>query len=410
MCRYTSMYYLWLALVFLTLMLPACNIPPPATDLKPTTHPISEQSKAAAPNDPRSYQHGIDFVPLPNGHYYLIWASSGQPPTGADADGNWLHDIYVADIDPRAPQIAGSILIKNPEAQEPASAAINSDGHIMVTMEDGWNAPNNVSQRFGVYDAALKPILAYPRLVYSGGHSGHVAAVGSQFVVFYADDWVDGGGVDNLGTGNDVKAKLYNSQGKLVKSFNVAVDESRDWWPLVAASPKRAALVWQRYVEGKTYSQLMLAVLDVPGKTLQPAIKIEDGLRYYSYNVSYLTHINRFLILGSYDKGGGFAYLIDLAGNIVASHKNLPAIVREAQAVVLPQTGKAKIVQPIAPNGLMVLSVTPSSIQLTTTVADGYNWQTSGTDGIFLDTNTVYMVNTSPSGLVAKTFGLPGGE
>ena len=52
------------------------------------------------------------------------------------------------------------------------SIAQNARGDIFVTFEDGWNAPQEVSQRYGVYRRDLKPIKPYPNDVESGGHSG----------------------------------------------------------------------------------------------------------------------------------------------------------------------------------------------------------------------------------------------
>jgi hypothetical protein len=361
-----------------------------------------------AVEDARAYQHGIDFIALPDGSYSLIWASSGNPPTGAKPDGSWPHDIYYAKIDPATPKITPVTLISKPEAQEPVSAAISSDGHIMMTMEDGWNTANQVAQRYGVYDHDFSPVLAYPRLVFDGGHSGHVAAVDNRFVIFYADDWIDGGGVDNLGTGNDVKAHIYSATGVLEARLNIAVgDANRDWWPLVAGSKTRAALVWQRYVDGQTYSDLMVSIVDVKTKTqVLKALKIESAIKYYTYSVAYLPSIERFLVLGAYHSGGGFAYLLDQDGNIMASNKTLPAIVRESQPITWEQPSMVRVVQPLAPKGLMVLSVTPSAISLKTTITDDYQWHYSGTDGIFINANTVYIVSTSHLGLVEKTFHL----
>jgi hypothetical protein len=358
--------------------------------------------------DPRSYQHGIDFVSLPDGSYYLVWASSGNPPTSAKPDGSWPHDIYYSKINPQTPKITPQLLISNPEAQEPASAAISSDGNIMVTTEDGWRTTNEVAQRYGVYDLNLNPVSPYPRIAYDGGHSGHVAAVDNHFVLFYSDDWVNGGGVDNLGSGDDVKAMIYSSKGELEGEIDIATgNTTRDWWPLVAGSKTRAALVWQRYVDKQTYSQLMLSILDVKQKTLVVnALKIEDSVKYYAYSVTFLPSIERFLILGAYQNGGGFAYLLDQDGHIMAANKTLPAIVRESQSIALEQFGMVKIAQPITPNGLAILAITSSSITLKSTVADDYQWQYSGTDGVFLNPNTVYIVSTSTSGLVEKTFHL----
>lgn len=356
--------------------------------------------------DVRSYQHGIDFVPLADGNYYLTWASSGNPPTGAQPNGSWPHDIYYAKINPKNPVITPITLIANPEAQEPVSTAITSDGHIMTTMEDGWHTDNQVAQRYGVYNSDFNPVLAYPHMAFDGGHSGHVAAVDNRFVVFYCDDWVEGGGVDNLGSGNDVKAHIYSATGVLESRLNIAVgDTTRDWWPLVAGSKTRAALVWQRYVDNQTYSDLMVSIVDVKSKkTILKALKIESAIKYYTYSVTYLPSIERFLILGAYHAGGGFAYLLDQEGNIMSSNKALPAIIRESQSIAWEQPDTVKVVQPTAPSGLMVLSMTASTITLKNPIADDYQWHYSGTDGIFMDANTVYIVSTSPSGLVEKTF------
>lgn len=369
---------------------------------------ITVSQTALSSQDMRSYQHGIDFVPLPNGNYYLIWSSSGNPPTGAKPDGSWPHDIYYSKINPENPKIIPQTLVSNHEAQEPASAAISSEGNIMITTEDGWHTDNQVAQRYGLYDVNLNPVLPYPRMVYDGGHSGHVAAVDNRFVIFYADDWVSGGGVDNLGTGNDVKMLIYSATGVPEKKIDVAVgNTTRDWWPIVAGSKTHAALVWQRYVDKQTYSSLMVSILDIKQKSLiLNALPIEKSVKYYTYSSVYLPTIERFLILGAYQNGGGFAYLLDQDGHIMASNKALPAIVRESQSIVLEQSDSVKIVQATAPTGLMVLDITPSSITLKSTVADDYEWSYSGTDGIFINPNTVYMVSTSASGLVEKTFRL----
>jgi hypothetical protein len=359
---------------------------------------------ARAQADPRSYQHGIDFVKLDNGDYWLIWASSGNPPTGAAPSGNWTHDVYYSRIVPSNPKINPQVIISNPEAQEPASSAISNDGHIMVTMEDGWTSC--CSQRYGVYDSDLNPVNPYPNLVHDGGHSGHVAAVDNRFVVFYSDEWVDGGGVNNLGTGDDVLVKVYGSNGDLQQSVDVAVGRvTRDWWPVVAGSNSHAILVWQRFVEGETYADLMVAILDPAiGVLVKDALVLEDHVKYYTYDVQYISAIDRFLVVGTYDAGGGFVYLLDNEGNVLADNKTLPATVRESQLVVREFDGGAVVVQPTTPTGVMVLSVTPSSITLEQTIADDYEWQYSGTDGIFVDSDTVYIVSLSSKGLVERTF------
>jgi len=356
--------------------------------------------------DLRYYQHGIDFIALPDGRYYLIWSSQGNPPPTQVRRGRWTHDIYYSVIDPIAPRIQPVTFISNPEAQEPASGAISEDGHIFVTMEDGWNTTESIAQRYGVYDTWLNPVLPYPQMVHDGGHSGHVAAVGNHFVVFYSDGWVEGGGVDNLGSGDDVQASIYNSTGVLEAEADVAVGSAtRDWWPILAGSPKRACLIWQRFVEGETYAALMVAMLDpAPGALIGEPVMLQMGMKYYTYSVAYLPSIDRFLVLGAFHAGGGFGYLLDEYGNVTGRNASLPPIVRESQSAVRDAEGSALVVQITAPTGVMVLSVTSSDITLERTIADDFAWQYCGTDGIFLDDRRAFIVSLSSGGLVAKTF------
>ncbi|MCF6286667.1 MAG: hypothetical protein L3K26_15955 [Candidatus Hydrogenedentes bacterium] len=361
---------------------------------------------AGAQEDLRSFQHGIDFVPGAEGRWWLIWSSSGHPPTGPDDEGNWPHDVYRASIDPKAPAIAPELFIRRPEAQEPASAAATTDGNIMVTMEDGWNARNVLAQRYGVYDATLAPVRAYPRDVYDGGHSGHVAAAGNHFVVFYSDEWVSGGGVDDLGSGDDVLARVYDSKGSFLYPKRIAVGtETRDWWPEVAGSERVACLVWQRFVDGETHADLMVAMLDVEtGRLFLKPTKLKGNLAYYTYSVAWLPLVERFLVLGAYDDGGGFGVLLDESGGVKAESRSLPPLVRESQSIVREDGNRVTVVQPSHPNGLMVLSVSSNAITVGKGIEDGYNWKYAGTDGIFLDRNNVYIVSLSSKGLVERKY------
>ena len=361
---------------------------------------------ATAAEDLRSFQHGIKLVALPGGNDVLVWSSSGNPPTGAWPDGSWPHDVYYSFINPANPVITPVTLISKPEAQEPASAAISADGHILITMEDGWNTHNEVAQRYGVYDTNLSPVLAYPQMVFDGGHSGHVAAAGNRFVVFFSNEWVDGGGVDNLGSGDDVLAQIYSSTGRFEKKVNVAVGRAtRDWWPVVAGSDTRAALVWQRFVPGQTYADLMFSLLDpATGKLIRKQVKLAQQVKYYTYSVAYLPSVDRFLVLGAYAAGGGFAFLLEPDGNIVATNTALPAIIRESQSIVRNDSGKATLVQPVSPAGVMELSVTADKVALSGTITDDYAWSYIGTDGIFTGTNRVFIASLSRTGLVTKIF------
>ncbi|NOZ40597.1 MAG: hypothetical protein GXP24_10270 [Planctomycetes bacterium] len=377
-----------------------------------TTIGIMELPSTKA-QDPRSFQHGIDLVPLPNGHYKLIWSSSGNPPTGANSDGSWPHDVYASNIDPANPQIVPTTLISRPEAQEPASSAITADGRIMVTMEDGWNAQNLLAQRYGVYDTNLNPVTGYPQLVLDGGHSGHVAAVENQFVVFYSEGWVAGGGVDDLGSGDDVYVSVYQSNGAFVRSRSIAVgNATRDWWPIVAGSNNHAMLLWQRFVDNETYSELIYSIYNPSnGSFVKTEALLATELEYYTYDVQYIESIDRFLAVGAYKQGGGFAYLIDDQGTIVGEHLALPEVVREGQPAIWfdegssagPNDNTARVVYPKSDGGVMVLELTTDDIALSAEIA-GLPWQTAGTDGIFTAEDDVYFVNLSPTGLIERTF------
>ncbi len=359
-----------------------------------------------AKEDLRVYQHGIDFVPRADGHYWLIWASSGNPPTGETNDGSWIHDIYYSEIDPSNPVITPVTIISNDEAQEPASSAAADNGNIMITNEDGWQASNWIAQRYGVYDNNLNDVKPYPNMVLDGGHSGHVAAVANRFVVFYSEGWVDGGGVDNLGSGDDVMLKVYNSNGEYEREKNISVgDTYRDWWPLVAGSASHALLLWQRFVDGQEYADLMYAIYNPSnGNIVKGNTKLTQKVKYYTYDVQYIPSINRFLIIGTYYNGGGFSFLIDESGNKTAQSDSIPEIVREAQPAVKNRDSLAYAVYPMRPNGAAVLRLYPNGVELNNTISDSYNWSYIGTDGIFIAENTVYFVSLSKKGYVEKTF------
>jgi hypothetical protein len=210
-------------------------------------HTVTVQERAAPQDDgdPRRFMHGVGVADAGGRRRWVFFSSSGIAPRGALRSGNWPHDVYVGEWLPGKPRMLRvHTFISRPEAQEPVSIAQNPRGDIFVTFEDGWNTPQVVSQRYGIYRRDLKPVKPYPNDVESGGHSGHVAAVGERFVVFYSTDWIDGGGVDNLGTGNGVYVKTYDAEGRVLNHVPVA-PHRREWWPLVAGSPRRALLVWR---------------------------------------------------------------------------------------------------------------------------------------------------------------------
>ncbi len=363
---------------------------------------IKKSTDQQEKQDARAFQHGIDFIKHPDGHYLLIWASSGNPPVGEDDDGEWSHNVYYSMIHPIAPKIKPIPLISVSGAQEPVSAALSKDGHIMITMEDSYQAKHNLMQSYAVYDLNMNAVNVYQKVVFDGGHSGHVAAIGNKFAVFYSDEWVDGGGVDDLGSGDDVLVRLYNSKGRFLSKKKVAVgDKTRDWWPMIAGSDKTALLVWQRFVDDETHAQLIYRVLDVKkNKWVSAEIKLIKHLKYYTYDVQYLAEVERFIITGTDDNGEGFVFLLSKKGKIMAHKKSLPAFVREAQPAISTLINQQlTLVYPTAPTGMIALAVTDKDIIVKNKLRLDYRWSYSGTDGIFINASEVYFVSLSMKGL-----------
>lgn len=331
----------WLAalgLAFAVAAYPACGGSASAQVVDLHEAPPGAVVAVPAPGlgDERRFMHGIGWASAGGDKSWVFFSSSGLPPRGANRDGNWPHDVYVGSWSPAQKRLANvHIFISRPEAQEPVSIAQNMQGNIFVTFEDGWNAPNEVSQRYGVYRSNLAPIKPYPNDVLSGGHSGHVAPVGEHFVVFYSEGWVDGGGVDNLGTGKGVYVKVYDGAGKLLRYANVGARD-REWWPMIAGSPTKALLVWQKYIPGELVAKLEFAVYDPESGKLE---RTDEGIdvarvQYYTYAAAWVPAVNRFVIEATLENGRTSIYEIDEAGHITAKLECLPASVREASIAV----------------------------------------------------------------------------
>ncbi len=390
---------IWMICVMGTMLFVGCNSGSSNTTAVPPVSPSSSSEE-----DVRAYQHGVDFLKRSDGSYWLVWASSGLPPQGEDDNGEWTHDVYAASVAVNAPTIAPVKLIAEERAQEPSSAAIAADGHIMITMEDAFEDDGVYAQTYAVYDASLRPIKPYRHIVAYGGHSGHVAAVGNYFVVFYSEGWVDGGGVDDLGSGDDVLLKTYTTRGDILHENDVAVSEhTRDWWPLLAGSPQYALLLWQRFVDDQRYAQLLYRMYDPEtNRWISDAVTLSEAVRYYTYDVQYIETLERFVVCGTDAQGKGFARLLTPDGTVVAQYNALPPFVREAQpAVRIHNSNAATVVYPTAPSGLMVLRLSRTHIELTQTIASSYSWYYSGTDGIFTDAKRLYFISLTPEGLQA---------
>ena len=354
--------------------------------------------------DLRVYMHGIETAKGADGRYLIFFSSSRIPPTGPDQQGNWTHDVYLSTWASSDARISlARIFIQKPEAQEPVSVAQTTDGHIMVSFEDGWNTPNGVNQRYGVYEPTLQPIAPYPLDIASGGHSGHVAAVGNNFVAFYSEDWIAGDGVDNLGTGNGVYAKVYDSRGQALRAIDIALN-LREWWPMIAGSPSRALLVWQQFVPGQIYANLKIAILDPQTGTVTGQQVLQSNLQYYTYKTEYVPAIDRFLVTGTTIAGKGFAYLITNSGQITARLLCMPATVREAGIAV----NGAKVYTPTQDNRLLHLALTPSSISLAAVQVSPVQWSYIGSIGLMRNSSQIHWVSLSKTGIQEADFNVGG--
>ncbi|OJB44504.1 hypothetical protein BGV57_07965 [Burkholderia ubonensis] len=375
----------------------AASVAPPAALAgatarhKAAPHPSAQRKDTG---DPRRFMHGIGVADAGNGKRWIFFSSSGIPPRGALANGNWPHDVYVGEWSPGSAHITHvRTFISRPEAQEPVSVAQNDRGDLFVTFEDGWNAPQEVSQRYGVYRRDLKPVKPYPNDVESGGHSGHVAAVGERFVVFYSADWVDGGGVDNLGTGGGVYLKTYDAAGRLLNHVPVA-PHSREWWPVIAGSPRNALLVWQKFIEGSTDATLEYAMFDPVTAKLDKLGRLNDAIRYYVYSSAYVPAIDRFIVVTTTADQRGVAMLIAPDGRRTAQRDCLPATVRESGIGVAGPNAYV----PTHDGRLLTLALAPAEITVRGAQRSPIPWGTTGIAAFPASDTTMHFVSLTPSG------------
>lgn len=362
----------------------------------PAVHTVTVQAPASPQDsgDPRRFMHGIGVADAGDGRRWVFFSSSGIVPRGALRNGNWPHDVYVGEWLPGKPRLLRvHPFISRPEAQEPVSIAQNPRGDIFVTFEDGWNAPQEVSQRYGVYRRDLKPIKPYPNDVEAGGHSGHVASVGERFVVFYSADWIDGGGVDNLGTGNGVYVKTYDADGRVLNHVPVA-PHHREWWPVVAGSPHRALLVWQKYIEGSTDATLEYAMFDPVTAKLDKLGPLSDAIQYYVYSSTYVPAIDRFVVVTTTADNRGVATLIDPDGRRLATLDCLPASVRESGIGV---DGTHAYV-PTRDGRLLTLTLSPTGMSVSGAQRSPIPWGSTGIAGFTARGGTMHFVSLTPSG------------
>ncbi|KVG29767.1 hypothetical protein [Burkholderia diffusa] len=374
----------------------ALAAPPRACAGTPVVHTVTVQAPASPQDngDLRRFMHGIGVADAGDGRRWVFFSSSGIVPRGALRNGNWPHDVYVGEWLPGKPRLLRvHTFISRPEAQEPVSIAQNPHGDIFVTFEDGWNTPNVVSQRYGIYRRDLKPIKPYPNDVESGGHSGHVAAVGERFVVFYSTDWIDGGGVDNLGTGNGVYVKTYDAEGHVLNHVAVA-PRRREWWPMVAGSPRRALLVWQKYIEHSTDATLEYAMFDPVTAKLDKLGPLSDAIQYYVYSTAYVPVVDRFVVVTTTSDNRGVAMLIDPDGRRLATLDCLPASVRESGIGV----DGTRAYVPTRDGRLLTLALTSTGMSVSGVQRSPIPWGSTGVAGFAARGGTMHFVSLTPSG------------
>lgn len=387
--------------------------------------------------DRRAYQHGVRLVKDDAANIWAIWSSSpGNPPQGRKRlileDGTkcsfFTHDIFYSQLNTANSSIQSHLLLGMNEAQEPVDAAITQDGAIAITFEDGSETDTTscdgvIKQRYKIYSRFPDHFSELKTVKVNGGHSGHIAAVGNYFVIVYAEGWIEGDGAFEAGTANDIYVETISSEGAYRWHYPVATDKGwpRDWWPLVAGSPRYALLAWQRLVKDSNYAALMVALYDPQtNKLIKPATILKENLQYYHYDVQYLKKLNRFLVVGNY-LGNTimsesrvvvspklFAYLLDEAGNVVSywesddkctkcgSYLNLN-LVREVRPAILDDE-IATVLYPIKPNAIASLEVGRSNISLKGIQNQKHLWFPLGTDGIFLDDNKALFMNLTPAG------------
>jgi hypothetical protein len=254
-----------------------------------------------------------------------------------------------------------------------------------------------------MYRKNLTPIRPYPKDVESGGHSGHVAAVGEQFVVVYSADWVEGGGLDNRGTGNGVYAKVFDTRGRSLWHADVAA-RVREEWPIVAGSTRHALLVWQKYIPDSMTALLEYALLDLRDrKLIRPAGSIDSfRVQYYAYTAAYVPDIDRFIVVATLDSSRAVAFLIDEAGHRTAELGCLPAVVRESGIAVLGATAYL----PTQDGRLMTLALQPDRIFLRGMQRAPFAWGDTGTTAMANGSHGLHVISLSADGLREADFDL----
>lgn len=396
----------------------------------------------AAAVDLRGYQHGVDFVPWGE-NYRLFWSSApGDPPIGEQhvplkqgiKCDYFVHDIYTSEITFPDPKINSETVIALPEAQEPVSAVRNLEGITLLTFEDGSESDisdwcdGRVEQRYQLFDAQMQPLTEINTVSVAGGHSGHAAVSGNNFAIAYSEGWIDGGGVDDAGTGDDIHLDIVDSHGVLRQHRDIAVDHGvvRDGWPLIAGAPESVIVVWQRNGGESSYANLLYSVYLTSQDVFSvDAVQIQADVDYYGFDVQYIPGVQRFLVVGNYLADARipfaeheiavrspklFAVLLNLQGEIVARLSNdatcsqcdaylFYVIVPESQPAININSEQTEVIYPVKPRGWISLFIAADQVRLGSFVKNSHFWFPLGTDGVFTDKHGLFFVNLTPRGV-----------
>ncbi|MEA4896657.1 MAG: hypothetical protein VB065_03510 [Eubacteriales bacterium] len=350
----------------------------------------------SAEEDHRGYSHGVNLLQVGD-RPILVFSSNGYPPTTSGEE--WAHDVFCAWLDPENIDrpIKAKKLVDAPYAQEPASACVNSNGVILVTAEDRQHS-EYLDQTFGLWHSNLHEIHAYGEKLMppQGGHSGHAAASGDKFLVTFCDGWIDGGGVDGNGTGDDIYCRVVYEDGTQGLLMKTSVGKPRDWWPLVAGSDVNWLQVFQRYGKRGIGGGTLYGAITTEKNVAKP-IALRKNIKYYNYDVCYVPELARYLVTGTAMDEGGFAILMDTNGEITAKTTGLPETVREARTVT-GRVGNARIaVYPTPDTGIAIMELTETSVRFVKTLKGTVEWDYMGTDG---------MLRTSASGRAEALFAM----
>lgn len=338
----------------------------------------SQQEQAQPVEDTRKYAHGVSII-----ENSVLWSGESDE----QRKHGWNHDIYKKEIG----QSEVETLVSNPEAQEPVSAS-STEESIIITYEDGYDTNRNVSQRYKVYDYNWQ--LVKEGTLLEGGHSGHVDSTDEHHVIFWSHDWVNGGGVNDLGSGKEVFVSTVSNEGELLHEIDLSEEDVRDSWPMVAASDDNALLVWQQFNDKATKAALHFAVYDPEANELTVApSELLPQVDFYIYSVSYVQATEQYVVAAQTKKGATLLLLSKDGERI--DQIDAPDLVREADPAIQENT----LVFPQMPSSYFTVQVSDDELQLQPSEELDVDWGTSGTTGMFLDAQHVYFATLNKEGL-----------